>query len=85
MNSEDRIIELINKFNETGEINISEFKEAAFSDYPENTVLSLSPIGIVNWGVVGSVEESSDEFTRHYTITTSKKIQYNRKVIPTEI
>ena len=85
MNSEDRIIELIAKFNETGEIHISDFKEAAFYDYPPETVLSSSPVGILNWGVIGSVEESSDEFTRHYTITTSKKIQYNRKIIPTEI
>ena len=85
MNSEDRIIELIAKFTETGEISINEFKSAVFSDYSDNTVLSLSPIGIVNWGVIDTVEESSDEYIRHYTITTSKKIQYNRKVMPTEI
>ena len=85
VNSEDRIIELINKFNTTGEINISEFKSAAFYDYPPDTLLSPSPTGIINWGVVDSIEEISDESARHYRITTSKQIQYSRKIIPTEI
>lgn len=84
MNSEDRIIELIAKFNETGEINISDFKEAAFYDYPPETVLSSSPVGINEWGVIEDVsltgaEGGGYDSIQYYTITTSRKIQYRRK------
>lgn len=76
MSIEDEVIELIDEFNTTGEIDLTKFKRAIFSDYSPGTILEVNESGVVfNYGkmVNTRTEANSTEDRRieyRYTIHT---------------